>query len=84
MALAALAFLYFALHWLLLARSAADGADRPFPEQEEWLNGTAVLGVGVLILVLLRGSMSAAVELLPLHPLISPYIPLHPLITGAA
>lgn len=58
LAVAFLAFIYFLIHWFVLTR-----ADELFPEQE-MLNGTAVFGVVVLILVVLRGSMSAATELL--------------------
>lgn len=57
-ATAILAFIYFLVHWFVLTR-----AEELFPEQE-LLNGTAVFGVVVLILVVLRGSMSAAAELL--------------------
>lgn len=58
LAMALLAFIYFLVHWFVLTP-----ADDLFPEQE-FLNGTAVFAVVVLILVLLRGSMSAAAELL--------------------
>mmetsp|Transcript_33864 Transcript_33864/g.55938 ORF Transcript_33864/g.55938 Transcript_33864/m.55938 type:complete len:297 (-) Transcript_33864:334-1224(-) len=58
MAIAVFAFIYFLVHWLILTSAA-----RLYPEQE-WLNGTAVFATAVLILIVLRGSMSAAVELL--------------------